>query len=401
MFGIIDADLLGNGTRHPNLVLLKLAGYFKDNNLPYKFIFREVDTNNPTQFEYIYISKVFTFTKEPDFLALIDPLRVKKGGTGYYAEEDNLTLFNQLRDADMHSLENDPNLPGFNMATQMPDYDLYNEYIEQCILKGKKPQHYKDYLHYSIGFLTRGCIRKCPFCVNKSINQVYNYSQLSDFVDPKRRHIYLWDDNFLASKDWKQLLLELQATNKPFQFRQGLDIRLVNEEKAEMLAKSKYHGDFIFAFDQIKDKELIVKKLKIWKQHTKKTTKLYLFCGYEISDDHTLINDILHLFERIEVLMSFGCLGYVMRHEDYRNHPLKNIYVQIARWCNQPQFYKKMSFKEFIERNQFWVKTDNKCMSLKTYEDFLSNFHEYAPKLNHYFNLKYDTTINPTLWETM
>ena len=83
MFGIIDADLLDNGTRHPNLVLLKLAGYFKDNNLRYKFIFREEDISNPAQYEYVYLSKVFTFTKEPDFLAFIDPLRVKKGGTGY------------------------------------------------------------------------------------------------------------------------------------------------------------------------------------------------------------------------------------------------------------------------------------------------------------------------------
>ena len=59
MFGIIDADLLDNGTRHPNLVLLKLAGYFEENNLPYKFIFREEDISNPAQFEYIYTSKVF------------------------------------------------------------------------------------------------------------------------------------------------------------------------------------------------------------------------------------------------------------------------------------------------------------------------------------------------------
>jgi len=399
MFGIIDADLLDNGTRHPNLVLLKLAGYFKENNMPYKFIFREEDIIDPTQFEYVYTSKVFTFTKEPDFLAFIDPLRVKKGGTGYYAEEDNLTLFNQLRDADMHSLENDPNLPGFNMATQMPDYDLYNEYIDQSISKGKNPQHYKDYKHYSIGFLTRGCVRKCPFCVNKSISQVYDYSNLSDFTDPNRPYIYLWDDNFLASKNWKKLLLELQNTNKQFQFRQGLDIRLINEEKASMLAKSKYHGDFIFAFDQIKDKELITNKLKIWKKHTKKTTKLYLFCGYELSDDESLINDILILFERIEVLMKFGCLAYVMRHEDYRTHRLANIYVQIARWCNQPQFYKKMSFKEFIDRNQYWMKTDRKSTSLKTYEDFTATFIQHKDILDHYFNMKYSELISPSLWE--
>lgn len=299
----------------------------------------------------------------------------------------------------MHSLENDPNLPGFNMVTQMPDYDLYNEYIDQSISKGKNPQHYKDYKHYSIGFLTRGCVRKCPFCVNKSISQVYDYSNLSDFTDPNRPYIYLWDDNFLASKNWKKLLIELQNTNKQFQFRQGLDIRLINEEKASMLAKSKYHGDFIFAFDQIKDKELITNKLKIWKKHTKKTTKLYLFCGYELSDDESLINDILILFERIEVLMKFGCLAYVMRHEDYRSHRLANIYVQIARWCNQPQFYKKMSFKEFIDRNQYWMKTDQKSTSLRTYEDFTATFIRHKDILDYYFNMKYSELISPSLWE--
>ena len=29
--GLVDADLLCNGTRHPNLALLKIAGFFRDN----------------------------------------------------------------------------------------------------------------------------------------------------------------------------------------------------------------------------------------------------------------------------------------------------------------------------------------------------------------------------------
>lgn len=33
MIGLVDADLLCKGTRHPNLVLLKLAGYFRDNGI--------------------------------------------------------------------------------------------------------------------------------------------------------------------------------------------------------------------------------------------------------------------------------------------------------------------------------------------------------------------------------
>lgn len=387
-FGIVDADLLDNGTRHPNLVLMKLAGYFRDHDIPYRFL--TGGENDSILVDFVYVSKVFTFTKEPEFLENIEQHKVFRGGTGYYAEEEDFDLFNRLREEDMTRLENDPLLPGFSLSHQMPDYSLYDAFVKAEIDKGKKAMHYKDYKEASIGFLTRGCIRKCPFCVNKNVDRVSNYSRLSDFVSADRHIIYLWDDNFLASPNWKSLLLELQAAKKPFQFRQGLDIRLMTEEKAELLSKSMYHGDFIFAFDQIEDKSLIEKKLAIWKNYTKKTTKLYLFCGYRVSDDASVLADIIELFKRIEVLMKFGCLGYVMRHKDHLNHPLSNIYTQIARWCNQPQFYKKMSFKEFIDRNQYWTKTDAKCKSLRTYEAFLSQFEDNKNELEHYFNIKYE-----------
>ena len=49
------------------------------------------------------------------------------------------------------------------------------------------------------------------------------------------------------------LLQELIDSGRPFQFRQGLDERMLaqspdGELMAQMLAKSKYHGDFIFAY---------------------------------------------------------------------------------------------------------------------------------------------------------
>lgn len=36
--GLVDADLLDNGTRHPNLVLLKIAGFLYDNHIPFELI---------------------------------------------------------------------------------------------------------------------------------------------------------------------------------------------------------------------------------------------------------------------------------------------------------------------------------------------------------------------------
>lgn len=407
-FGLVDADLLDNGTRHPNLVLMKIAGYLRDHGYRYKLIHDEKE--DLSLFTYIYESKVFSFTKEPVFIQeYFSKKRGRKtlfqGGTGYYVGDLDSEEFDRKRHEDMVSLEHDRRLPGFNMAHQMPDYTIYEEYVQKMIAEGKQANHYKDYLHYSIGFLTRGCVRHCPFCVNKNEFRIYPYSNLRDFLDESRPYIYLWDDNFLAAPRtvWRPLLEQLLATKRPFQFRQGLDLRLMTEEKAQLLSKANYHGDMLFAFDQWKDREVIQEKLKLWKYYYhKKPTKLYLFCGYELTkdSDDKLYEDVYYLFQRIKILMQYGCLGYVMRHQDYKNHPLSNIYVQIARWCNQPQFYKKMSFKEFIDRNQYYVKTENHiCRALQTYNTFLDYFADKRAEIENLFEtVKYTNLINPSLW---
>lgn len=453
--GLVDADLLDGGTRHPNLALLKIAGFLRDNNIPFELI--QDENINPEDFTYIYVSKVFTFTKEPLFVRnarannSIGNLRF--GGTGYYGENDPIDKFISLREADMTRLENDdflnqfPNFRGgrtfgIDMAHQMPYYDLYKPYIDKKVAEGKKPSYFKDYMNYSIGFLTRGCFRKCPFCVNRLESRVLPYSELDWFLDNERDsdgklvrpNIYLWDDNFLASppRVWRRFLDELIATGRPFQFRQGLDERMLadspyGEEIAEKLSKCKYHGDYIFAFDNWSDREKITKALKIWKRHNKKETKFYLFCGFKLTadNDSLLLKDIKEIFFRIEILMQYGCLGYIMRHEDYHNHELSNIYVQIARWCNQPAFYKKMSFWEFCYRNQtFWEEhtLGLKVTPLKTYEEFLNDysngyysdrkiclplrtviaflerFSSEKDKLLRLFNFRLRDLVNPNLW---
>ena len=374
--GLVDADLLCNGTRHPNLALLKIAGYLFDNNISFELI-TDAQTDI-SQYTYIYMSRVFTFTEEPAFYLNASASEKKKfrlGGTGYYATEKSVSKFRQLREEDMNRLSHDVFLntltckhtgkQGINMAVQMPYYDLYKEYIDRQVEAGFKRDKYKDYEKYSIGFLTRKCFRHCPFCVNKLEDGVVSYSKLEWFHDKKRPHVYFWDDNFLAAPYhvWRPALQYLIDNKISFQFRHGLDERLLaedehGEEMAAMLGQSRYHGDFIYAFDNWKDKEIIERALKIWKRNCpKKGTKFYLFCGFMQEPDNLdkFYRDIWELFQRIKILMQYGCVGYVMRHEDYHKSPLENIYVQIARWCNQQAFYKKMSFWEYTYRNQtFW-----------------------------------------------
>ena len=472
--GLIDADLLCNVTRHPNLALLKIAGFFRDNGFvrgitddanSYELITNENNFDDLQKYDYFYVSCVFTFTIDDPPLVLTTLLndkklskRVRMGGTGTYANLSVEEGFAEKREEDMHKLEKDAFLNklknksggfGIDMQRQMPDYHLYDGYVSVMENVKSSDAFYKDYKEYSIGFLTRGCFRRCPFCVNKLERKAMPYSKLSDFLDNeidettgklKRPYIYLWDDNFLLYKNWKDLLQKLIDRGKPFQFRQGLDERMLAEspngrEMAEMLSHARYHGDFIFAFDNWRDRGTIEKALKIWKHYNpKKGTKFYLFCGFRLTEHshERFYNDIWELFQRIRILMSYGCVGYVMRHEDYHKYEISNLYIQVARWCNQQQFYKKMSFWEFAYRNQsYWEEhslhvTDRP--HLKTFEEFLQDlkngyygdgegqvkmclplqsvmrtlekFPQHREELLEMFNYKMSNLLNPKLWES-
>lgn len=342
--GVIDADLLDNGTRHPNLALLKISGYCKRLGHNVRLIttyddIRETLDYKPN-YDILAMSRVFKFTVIPeDIKVLIDQGLIYIGGTGFFEV-------------------NGPNLPD-EVEHCMPDYHLYDEYIE--LKTGgdeKKKKKWSDYLNFSIGFTTRGCIRQCGFCVNRLLKRVQEWSPVSEFLDKSRPKIYLWDDNIMAAppKVFVKVMEDLKSTGLPFQFRQGLDIRLMTKAKAELLSQVKYYGDYIFAFDHYKMDDPFEKKqvedtirgLNIWREYSDKSTKLYVLVAYDGQDE----KDVEGAFFRIKTLMEYGCLPYIMRFEKYNDSKFKDMYIQLARWCNQPSFFKKMSFRQFCIRNE-------------------------------------------------
>lgn len=306
------------------------------------------------KYDKVFISKVFEFTKTPD-LSKYDNVQI--GGTGFFG-------------ADAEDLP-------YEIEHHMPDYHLYDEYIQKEIDRGIKPSKFNDYRDGSIGFITRGCFRKCQFCVNRKYDKVIKHADIEEFLDPTRKYIYLWDDNFLAYSGWKEELEKLKAINKPFEFRQGLDIRLMTDEKAEMLCSMKSYGDWIFAFDHIEDRDLIENKLKIWKKYCKKTTKLYVLCAYDSQD----VQDIINTFERIKILMKYGCLPYIMRYKDYNNSEMRGMYITLARWCNQPNFFKKKTFREYCECNG---------LNSSTYRYMKEFESKYPDVAKEYFDLRFE-----------
>lgn len=361
---IVDADLIGRKRhRFPNLVCMKLSGYYKELGYDVEL---KLDYENLENYEKVFISKVFTDTPIDETLLMLP--NVSYGGTGFFYDKA-------------------PPLP-YEIEHHMPDYHLYDEWVELKLSEGTSKTELKYYIDYSIGFITRGCFRQCKFCVNKNYKKVQAHSKLNEFLDPTRKKICLLDDNFLGCSQWKELLQELKDTGKPFQFKQGLDERILTDEKCEMLFSSKYDGDYIFAFDNISDAELIEKKLKLIRKYTNKIPKFYVFTGFDRNDkwDNAFwLQDQIDLWKRIEILMRYQCLPYIMRFNRYEESQYRGMYIAIARWCNQPSFFKKKSLREFALANQSTTKI--KCATMRNIEQFESDFPDIAAK---YFDMKYE-----------
>lgn len=256
------------------------------------------------------------------------------------------------------------------------------------MLGGASRKSLEYYLDFSIGFATRGCIRGCDFCVNRNYKKCVRHSSMQEFVDPDRPYICCLDDNILACPQWKEIFHELQATGKRFQFKQGCDERLLTDEKCiELFKKSKWIGDYIFAFDNIKDKDLIESKLKLVRKHTDRILKFYVFVGYnhskDMCDDEFWIQDIIDAFKRIQILASYGCVPYIMRHNNYNNSPYRGMYINLARWCNQVQLFKKKSYREFVAIHDGITKKEPSTIR------YTREFLEACPQIEEYFDFKF------------
>lgn len=362
---IIDADLISRSKhRFPNLACMKLSGYYKSLGA---HVVLKTDYENLCLYDKVFISKVFTDTPVDDNILSLQ--NVEYGGTGFFYDKAPA-----LPDAIEH---------------HMPDYNLYDEYVANKISCGSKRDEFKYYLDYSIGFLTRGCFRQCEFCVNKNYTRVYRHSPISEFLEPSRKNICLLDDNFLGCSEWKTMLLELQRTNKPFQFKQGLDERILTDEKCELIFSSKYDGDFIFAFDNIADQAVIEKKARLIRKYYKLKghhIKFYVLCGFDRQNKYDADfwrQDIKDTFDRIFILAKYNFKPYIMRFEKYKDSPLYGTYVNLARWCNQPSFFYNFSYKDFCEKNNVPLAVKGKISATWRYfEDLIALYDEFEQYVN-------------------
>lgn len=269
--GLIDVD----SHHFPNLALMKISAYHKLKG-------DQVELHFPmSSYDKVYMSKVFTFTS--DFETVIHADEIIRGGTGY-------DLQNKLP----QEIEN-----------IYPDYSLY----------GVKEAY---------GYLTRGCPRGCHFCIvgEKEGLKSYQVAELQDFWRGQKE-IKLLDPNLLACKNSIDLLQQLIDSKAWVDFTQGLDIRLMTDEKANMINQLKIKM-IHFAWDNYEFKTY--EKLKEYRPKLKfndRRLRVYVLTNFNTQIEQDL--------ERIYKLKELDYDPYVMVY-DKQNAP-KNI-RKMQRWVN-------------------------------------------------------------------
>ena len=210
----------------------------------------------------------------------------------------------------------------------LPDYNLYPD---------------ND---ISYGFLTRGCSRRCSFClVHKKEGDIRLDTALEDIVRHKK--VKFLDNNILMHPKHMRLLRQIKDANIRCQFNQGLDIRLVTDENAQVLNSLTYLGEYIFAFDRISEEKKISKGLALFQRYVTAPwrTKFFVYCH----PDMDILSDVVY---RCEWLRKREALPYLMRDISCWESEASDFYVDYCAYVNQPNLFKKMSFEEYMVKRQ-------------------------------------------------
>lgn len=272
----------------PNLALMKLSAWHKAQGDSAEIAFPlAADT-----YDRVYRSRVFDFS--PDDRTPW-PCEVVSGGTGY---DLSVTLTDE-------------------QDGTYPDYELFG-----CT--------------YAMGGITRGCIRRCPWCVVwRQDGAVRQVGVLDDFLRGQS-HLRLLDDNLTAMPGlFIETCRELAKRKTRVAF-ESLDVRLLTDEICVALMAVKRWGCIHFAWDSIAEEERVVAGISTLKRHypSLHDVLVYVLIGFDTPPEQDLY--------RVETLRSLGAMPFVMPFD--KADPYQR---RFARWANQKAVFRSVPWSEY------------------------------------------------------
>lgn len=288
LVGLIDVD---GHNGFPNLALMRISAWHKSQGDSV------VWWNGFEHYDRVYMSKVFTFSNDID--TVIDADEIIQGGTGY---------------------KNYGSLPPEIEAMQ-PDYSIY--------------PHFKQ----AIGFLTRGCIRNCPWCiVPRKEGHIRPAATWQEIKRPDSREIIFLDNNVLACDYGLQQIEEMGGQPVWVDFNQGLDARLITPEVAQLLSRLHWIRFVRLSCDT-------AAMLPVIEQATAYMTEAGIapsrFWAY------MLVQDVEEAEKRALALSKMGVTPFAQPYRDYDGGEPPEIQKYFARWVNCKQLFMSCTWAEY------------------------------------------------------
>lgn len=292
--GLIDVD-----SKIPNLALMKLSAWHKKQGhavslLRPKDVFAPMSLwDNPDK---LYAAVVFRRNRKIGLR--LARMGINVGGTGWW-------LYKSLP-AEIEAMK--------------PDYDLYG-------------------IDYGMGFLSRGCIWQCGPCVVwRKEGPIRSVAWPDELKNPKSRKMVFLDGCFNASPLWKEKALQIIERGYNIDFTQGLSIRLVDQEQAEIILAMKHSNNIHFAFDHVDLEPQVRNGIEILLRQGARPDQLsfYILTNYNSTFEQDL--------RRIEILDEYGVKPFVMVYNKERA-PQQLLYLAI--WCNKHQTRNSCKFEDY------------------------------------------------------
>jgi len=213
----------------------------------------------------------------------------------------------------------------------MPDYSLYG-------------------LKHSMGFTSRGCIRHCPWCIVPDLEgMVQPWAEIYEFWDRSHDKIILLDNNLLAAPNWKKTLEDLARERVRVDFNQGLDIRLIDEEKANCLARVAFTKWLRFSFDEPAMETDVRGGIAALQKAGISPSRLmfYLLVGFDTSYKQDM--------ERISMLRGYNCDYFAMQYQPVNGVMRRVVWdgpgrlEEFCRWINVKRLHRNMGYTRWLK----------------------------------------------------
>ena len=289
--GLIDVD---GHSGFPNLALMKLSAMHKAKG-------DTVELYSPMfsgHLDRVYMSKIFTFTKDYEYF--VDADEVITGGTGY---KDYVSV---LPDEAEHIF---------------PDYSIYPD----C--------------NYAIGFLTRGCIRSCPWCVvPKKEGKLQAYDTWQNIKRPDSKEIRFLDNNVLASPHGIAQIEELRNIYIDIDFNQGMDARLIDKPMAKILSEVRWRPYLRISCDTTAMIPVVEKAVGYLTECGMHPRKIFAY---------TLVQDVDESYERIMALKKLNIEIFAQPYRDFEGGEPTREKKRLARWVNMKAVFRSVEWKDY------------------------------------------------------